>query len=321
MINIKNKNSNKHFIQPMKKQLLTITTLVFSSFALSQVGINTAYPKTTLDISAVRENGGVITDNSQLIGLQVPSLTREELTANTAVYGNDQKGALLFITDISGGNSLGQRIYIESIGYYYFDSDNDVWQKFSQQPQAIIKSFSVGDITHSVVNTDYEGWYLLDGRAISSLPVNARTAASSLGLIANLPDATNRVLKTKTGTEVLGNTGGNSTLTIARTNLPSFNIDGTVSGSTNVAGNHSHSAQSGYILFGGTSNNNNGTGHYAPFNNVMFGGIGSIARTNTSGAHTHSVTGTVAVPTGGSGNVLNNVQPYLAVNTFIYLGQ
>lgn len=304
----------------MKKQLLSIAAIMVSTFLFSQVGINTPSPKTTLDVSAVRANGGTITDNSQLIGLQTPSLTRAELTASTAAYGIDQKAALVFINEISGGDTLGQRIHIDSVGYYYFDSDNNVWQKFGQQ-QSIVSPFNFGDITHSALGADYEGWYLLDGRAISTLPVNAQATANSLGLITNLPNAADRVLKTKTGAEVLGAIGGNAALTITRANLPAFNMAGTISGSTNTTGNHTHSAQQGTNLVGGTSNGNNGTGHYAPFDDVMFGGIGSALRTNTTGAHTHTVTGTVTVPTGGNGNLLNNVQPYLAVNTFIYLGQ
>ena len=113
----------------MKKHIILIAMLVASGVAYSQVGVNTETPKTTMDISAKRDGAGVITDNTQTYGLQAPRLTRAELTANTATYGTDQRGALVYITDISGGNTTGQRANITATGYYYFDGG--FWQKVS----------------------------------------------------------------------------------------------------------------------------------------------------------------------------------------------
>ncbi|MFP3591467.1 hypothetical protein [Chryseobacterium sp. SIMBA_038] len=103
--------------------LLLLITATFSA----QVGVNTADPKTTMDVSAKRDLGGNITDNTQIIGLQAPRLTRAELTANTGTYGTNQQGALIYITDITGGTATGQRINIDSVGYYSFDGS--LWQK------------------------------------------------------------------------------------------------------------------------------------------------------------------------------------------------
>lgn len=115
----------------MKKKI-TIPLILLSGLAYSQVGINTESPKTIMDIRAKRNSSGAITDNSQTYGLQAPRLTRAELTDNTAIYGTDQNGAIIYITDISGGNAtIGtQREYITSIGYYYFDAITNRWQKF-----------------------------------------------------------------------------------------------------------------------------------------------------------------------------------------------
>lgn len=109
----------------MKKHYI-IATVLLSTIAYSQVGVNTEVPKTTLDVTAKRDIAGNITDNTQLIGLQAPRLTRAELTANTATYGTDQKSALVYITDVSGGNVSGQRINVTAVGYYYFDGS--LWQ-------------------------------------------------------------------------------------------------------------------------------------------------------------------------------------------------
>ena len=110
----------------MKKTYIIAASL-FSVIAYGQVGVNTETPKTTMDITAKRDTSGTITDNNQLIGLQAPRLTRGELTANTATYALDQKGALIYITDISTGTAIGQRAQIDAEGYYYFDGA--VWQK------------------------------------------------------------------------------------------------------------------------------------------------------------------------------------------------
>ncbi|MDR6372113.1 hypothetical protein J2795_003229 [Chryseobacterium bernardetii] len=111
----------------MKKNVTTLLTaalLAASSGIFAQnagVGINTTAPNSTLDI-----NGKLgITD---LDGLQAPRLTRAELSAKgDALYGTNQKGALIYITDISTGDNSGPRVNIDAIGYYYFDGV--VWQK------------------------------------------------------------------------------------------------------------------------------------------------------------------------------------------------
>ena len=113
----------------MKKNIILLGAILIGSVAYSQVGVNTETPKTTMDISAKRDGAGVITDNTQTYGLQAPRLTRAELTSSTATYGADQRGALVYITDISGGNTTGQRANITATGYYYFDGG--VWQKVS----------------------------------------------------------------------------------------------------------------------------------------------------------------------------------------------
>ena len=112
----------------MKKKLSLIA--IFSlSCMYGQVGINTSSPNTTLDVDAPRNIAGVITDNTQTIGLQAPRVTRLEITNNTANYGSKQTGALIYITDISAGNTNGQRINMTSKGYYYFDGS--IWQKLT----------------------------------------------------------------------------------------------------------------------------------------------------------------------------------------------
>ena len=110
----------------MKIYLLSFS-LLSSLSIFAQVGINTEAPSSTFDIS-VKKNGNVI-DNSQTYGLQAPRLTRAELSNLVSNYGANQKGALIYITDVSGGTATGQRVNINAEGYYYFDGT--IWKKIN----------------------------------------------------------------------------------------------------------------------------------------------------------------------------------------------
>ncbi|AZB27404.1 hypothetical protein EG339_23835 [Chryseobacterium bernardetii] len=105
---------------------MSFTTVTLSAQD-GRMGINTPDPKTTLDVSGKTDASGnlLITDKT---GLQAPRLTRAELTAKgNTLYGTDQKGALVYITDVSGGDTADQRINITNTGYYFFDGS--YWQK------------------------------------------------------------------------------------------------------------------------------------------------------------------------------------------------
>lgn len=147
-----------------------IALFITAPYVSAQVGINTQSPQTTMDISAKRNSGGVITDNTQLIGLQAPRLTRAELTSNTATYANNQQGALIYITDISGGTATGQRINIDTIGYYYFDGS--LWQKVTSSPVNIYNTN--GSLTGNRTLT-------LNGSALNFTGTNEKTAWVSDG--------------------------------------------------------------------------------------------------------------------------------------------
>lgn len=115
-------------IKCMKKYYL-LAAVIFSSavsFKAQQarVGINTDAPKSTLDIRGKTANadGSGTVLNTDMTGFQAPRLTRLELTnKGNTLYGADQTGALIYITDISTGDALSQRVNITAVGYYYFD--------------------------------------------------------------------------------------------------------------------------------------------------------------------------------------------------------
>lgn len=209
-----------------------------------------------------------------------------------------------------------------SPGYYYYNRDlitpaNSKWVRLSDSQNVT----GTGDVKNSFKTADHSGWYLLDGRALSTLPAVAQTAAATLGFTNNLPNATDRVLKTKNTTENLAVTGGLNTLTLAQANLPNVTFSGSINGTAAAAGNHSHNAPAGVFLLGGSQANNNGTGNYTgSTNGPAWGGVGGLGATAAAGNHTHTVSGTASVPSGGSGTALDNRSPYLVVNTFIFLG-
>jgi len=134
----------------MKTTFTQFSAIFISGFSFAQVGFNTISPKTTVDVSAKRDISGLITDNAQTFGLQAPRLTRAELTANTATYSSDQSGALIYITDVTGGDAAGQRINVTAMGYYYFDGA--VWQRLTQATNTISPAISALQCTTAYLN-------------------------------------------------------------------------------------------------------------------------------------------------------------------------
>ncbi|WP_143884262.1 hypothetical protein [Chryseobacterium binzhouense] len=130
------------------KKSLSIASLVLFSIAYSQsgrVGINTEVPKTTLDVSGKVDSFGASLSND-MTGLQAPRLTRAELIAKgESLYGTNQKGALIYVTDTSGADapSTSQRKNVTSVGYYYFDGE--FWIKLSAG-----NSSASGDTTQDI---------------------------------------------------------------------------------------------------------------------------------------------------------------------------
>ena len=137
----------------MKKITTAALFLMLTGTAFAQegrVGINTTDPKTTFDVNGkIDGSGNLLT--TDITGMQAPRLTRAELTAKGGVlYGADQKGALVYITDVTAGDALTQRINITAAGYYYFDGA--VWQKMASASEADITNDAwVNDAPNTMV--------------------------------------------------------------------------------------------------------------------------------------------------------------------------
>jgi hypothetical protein len=166
---------------------------------------------------------------------------------------------------------------------------------------------TIGDIRHGFDIADGAGWILLNGRLKSALTATQQVAATSVGIGANLPNATGKVLMQK----ALLTTGGGS-VTLTQANLPNiaYNNVTTVS-----SGAHTHGiAWSGTPIGGPPAANTGGLangGAFSPLGYFMFNAP------STTGAHSHP---TVTVTTGGSGTAITTTPANIGAKTFIYLG-
>ncbi|MEO4004826.1 hypothetical protein [Flavobacterium sp. CAU 1735] len=124
----------------MKKYGTIVCSLFFTGLIYAQVGINTENPMATLDITGKKG----VTD---IDGVLAPRLTRAELTAKgNGLYGADQNGLVIFITDVTGGDILSQRTNIDESGYYYFDGLSNTWKKVNATPWKAIGTTIQADL-------------------------------------------------------------------------------------------------------------------------------------------------------------------------------
>lgn len=84
----------------------------------AQVGINTANPQATLDVVGS-------TNTNMRDGILPPRVSKQQLASKDfGTYGIDQKGAIVYITDVTSPTgttpSIAEVGSIDSIGYYYF---------------------------------------------------------------------------------------------------------------------------------------------------------------------------------------------------------
>ncbi|MFC3158122.1 hypothetical protein ACFOEQ_06030 [Chryseobacterium arachidis] len=95
---------------------------------------------------------------------------------------------------------------------------------------------SVGDIKDGYSSADHEGWYLLNGRALSAIPATAQTNAASLGFIGNLPDFSGKYTKMIAPVESINTVTGNTSYMMGKANMPNFSMTAV----TAASGAHAH---------------------------------------------------------------------------------
>jgi microcystin-dependent protein len=165
---------------------------------------------------------------------------------------------------------------------------------------------TVGDVKSGMETADHDGWYLLNGRAVTTLSATAKANAAAIGLTATLPNIADRMIKTKATAQSVGTQGGANTITLTQSNIPIYSVTTT----TSSAGAHNHTWQDEYMAYGssGIEAANSDYNHNIPT---------TTRTTSTDGNHTH----TAAASTGGSSQALSVLPQYVVVNMFIYLGK
>ncbi|SIT03023.1 hypothetical protein SAMN05421786_104159 [Chryseobacterium ureilyticum] len=100
----------------MKYNYLSLGLLALSASAFGQVGVGTTTPAATLHVA------GKPTTASSADGIIPPIISRTNLMAKTG-YAASQKGAILYVDDISGTAPVAgsPTEFVNGIGYYYFD--------------------------------------------------------------------------------------------------------------------------------------------------------------------------------------------------------
>jgi hypothetical protein len=149
---------------------------------------------------------------------------------------------------------------------------------------------TLGNLKSGLQTADHEGWILLNGRLKSTLSAPRQAVATSLGIGANLPDATGRALVQGALSQLIGSSS------IAQNQLP------------NVTTSFSNLP----IVYGGSINTDNGTS-----------GISGIpAMDNATTATTGWPLGATQQTSSINGGVTqqNYIPAAIGCNHFVYLG-
>jgi hypothetical protein len=178
-----------------------------------------------------------------------------------------------------------------------------------QQP-ASVRTANIGDIKDSYATADHDGWYLLNGRNIVSLSATAQINAATLGLSIVLPDFAGSYAKMAGTTETLNSPGGSPALSILKTNLPQYDLNAV----TNTTGDHQHYYEdtyaTAYEFYGDAAGADNG--NYWSY--YIYSDHGS--NTEPSGNHVH----TFSLNSNGGNQAMNLSPSYIALKSFVYLG-
>jgi hypothetical protein len=202
---------------------------------------------------------------------------------------------------------------------------------------------SIGDVKHSFLTTDHEGWITMNGRATSTLTASQQANLTAAGINwASVPDSQGRVTMASGGSWPNADIGGS--YTIARNSLPNFTLTGETL-DTNT--DHTHGV--GSLAVSDDTGHEHGTTvkiHSQTFDGFNRGALQTSDRSvttstsppelqvNSGGAHGHEISGTTDSADSNvehkhpyttesiNGNVTQtqHLQPYIALTQFVFVG-
>ncbi|REC45379.1 MULTISPECIES: hypothetical protein [Chryseobacterium] len=120
----------------MKKFFLFLSIVFLSRANAQNVGINSLTPQMTLDVN------GVASTVTKADGMRAPRITLAQLNAKTG-YNSNHVGALLYVTDVTGGSTVSATAQIATVGYYYFDGT--AWQSVVAKTGTAVFIASLGN--------------------------------------------------------------------------------------------------------------------------------------------------------------------------------
>jgi microcystin-dependent protein len=219
------------------------------------------------------------------------------------------------------GNVVGDNLHLITHDGTVIDAGN---VRGPTGPTGPTGGFLTGEVRACVIPLASQpaDWFFLDGTVI----VNAETlypafwaiapAAWKAGSNINLPDTTTRYLISGDPGDTTGILGGNDQITLATANLPSH-THGAGSYTAASAGAHTHSPLDPTYDFviHKAGVNNSPSGNAAASTAVGFTYTGT---TDSTGAHTHDVTG--ASSAAGSGTPYTHRPKNFMLNFMIYVG-
>lgn len=192
----------------MKKRYLLPIFILFGYSISAQVGINTEDPKATLDVRAVAST--TVPD-----GIIPPRLTGNQLEAKQAMYGNDQDGAIVYVT--AGATTTGPKtVGVITTGLYVYDayannfSGAGLWKAL---PTSGTNTSGTGDGAYS---SRVSGTLSLLNLGINLLGSSIQTVP--LPMVQSLPDANVDIASAQVTT-----TGSDSYYTIPSTGIYQIN--------------------------------------------------------------------------------------------------
>jgi hypothetical protein len=241
-------------------------------------------------------------------------------TATKKVMTEVERDKLKFyrghVTDAATMNALADL----AEGHYCTRQDTKtVWlydgAAWANTVAAAASSASIGDTKFSYRTVDHDGWYILDGRSVSTLSSSAQAAAATLGWNTIIPNTKGMFALAASPTALSGSIGGSNT--IARSALPNFTLTGNTG---NESTPHSHvvnafnaSGTTGTTPATNTTNTNviafspsrtiisdNGAGLTGSDNSYMCLSGADRAMSNSDTNHSHSIS--LTIPTHSTQN-------------------